>query len=362
MSIVPPSPLSSPRLLAVSDLHVRHPENRAAAAELRPTHPDDWLIVAGDVAEEVDDVVATLTALRQRFATVIWVPGNHELWTRAKEPGPELRGVARYDRLVQGCRDAGVLTPEDPYPVWTGTDGPVVVAPLFLLYDYTFRPAGTSTMAEGLEVAYAAGVVCTDEYVLHPDPYPSRQDWCAARIEETRARLDALDPALPTVLVNHWPLTRFPTRILRHPEFSLWCGSEHTADWHVKYRALSVVYGHLHIPRVTWEDDVRFIEVSLGYPREQRFRAERGIAVEPLPRQVLPVPEREPDPLAHVPLTSSLENPRRPRAAGVLVRSGRGLSGGGRRSGGGTSRPPRRRPRRGSCPSRTGASRRSCRA
>jgi 3',5'-cyclic AMP phosphodiesterase CpdA len=295
-----PAPHSqAPRLLAVSDLHVRHPENRAAAAALRPTHADDWLIVAGDVAEQVEDVVGTLASLRERFARVLWVPGNHELWTRDKELDP-LRGEHRYRRLVQGCREVDVLTPEDPYPVWTGADGPVVVAPLFLLYDYSFLPVGTTTVREGLEAAYGAGVVCTDEYLLHPDPYPSREAWCDARLAETEKRLDAIDPDLPTVLVNHWPLTRFPTRVLRYPEFALWCGSERTADWHIRFRALSVVYGHLHIPRVTWEDDVRFVEVSLGYPREQRFRAERGIAVEPLPRQVLPVPAREPDPLAHL--------------------------------------------------------------
>jgi 3',5'-cyclic AMP phosphodiesterase CpdA len=289
--------VSSPRLLAVSDLHVRHSENRAAAHELRPTHEDDWLIVAGDVGEQVGDVVDTLALLRERFAKVIWVPGNHELWTRSKEP-EQLRGEARYRRLVQECRGVDVLTPEDPYPVWTGADGPVVVAPMFLLYDYTFRPQGTTTQEEALEAAHAAGVVCTDEFVLHPDPYPSREAWCDARVVETEKRLAAIDPDLPTVLVNHWPLTRFPTRVLRYPEFALWCGTERTADWHVRFRAVSVVYGHLHIPRVTWEDDVRFLEASLGYPREQRFREERGISVEPLPRQVLPVPAREPDPLA----------------------------------------------------------------
>jgi hypothetical protein len=31
-----------------------------------------------------------------------------------------------------------------------------------------------------------------------------------------------------------------------------------------------VVYGHLHIPRTIVHDDVRFEEVSLGYPREGR--------------------------------------------------------------------------------------------
>ncbi len=280
--------MSTPRLLAVSDLHVRYPDNRAITADLRPTGDGDWLIVAGDVAEQVDDVAWALGLLRSRFERVIWVPGNHELWTRTGDP-VSLRGVARYDRLVQIGRELGVDTPEDEFPVWTGAGGPAVVAPLFLLFDYTFLPDGTTTSEEGLAAAYAAGVVCADEHVLFPDPYPDRAAWCRARVETSRRRLDALDPALPTVLVNHWPLTRFPTRVLRHPEFALWCGTTATADWHVRYRATAVVYGHLHIPRVTVEDGVRFVESSLGYPREWRARAEQGRVVA-LPRQILPAP------------------------------------------------------------------------
>ena len=35
-----------------------------------------------------------------------------------------------------------------------------------------------------------------------------------------------------------------------------------------------MVYGHLHIPRTTWHEGVRFEEVSVGYPREWRKRPE----------------------------------------------------------------------------------------
>jgi hypothetical protein len=56
--------------------------------------------------------------------------------------------------------------------------------------------------------------------------------------------------------------------VLRHPQFALWCGTERTADWHVRFRAAACVYGHLHIPRTTRHDGVPFHEVSLGYPRE----------------------------------------------------------------------------------------------
>ncbi|GAA4935737.1 metallophosphoesterase family protein [Streptomyces coeruleoprunus] len=265
-------------LLAMSDLHTRHSENRAFIDGLRPESPDDWLLVAGDVAETTTDIVRTMSLLRDRFGTVIWTPGNHELWTTPADP-VQLRGEARYQYLVAALRDLGVITPEDPYPHWPGPDGPVVVAPLFVLYDYSFRRPGMHTKDEALKAAHDAGVVCTDEFVLHPDPYPSRDAWCRARVEYTRARLDAIDPTLPTVLVNHFPLVREPTRILRWPDFALWCGTEATADWHTRYRSAAVVHGHLHIPRTVVVDGVPHHEVSLGYPREWTRRAQEPVGL-----------------------------------------------------------------------------------
>jgi len=270
-------------LYAISDLHVAYQENRRYVEQIRPLHEDDWLVVAGDVAETVADVEWALRLLRERFATVVGVPGNHELWTARQDP-VQLRGDERYRHLVALARGLGVVTPEDPYPVWTGEGGPVLVVPLFLLYDYTFYPAGATSKEEGLAQAYAAGVVCRDEYVLHPDPWPSRDAWCRDRVAQTERRLAERDPELPTVLVNHFPLVREPTRILRYPEFAQWCGTESTRDWHTRYNAVTVVYGHLHIPRPIVVDGVPFEEVSLGYPREWKPRAKPP----DVPRRILP--------------------------------------------------------------------------
>lgn len=290
------------KLLAVSDLHVGYPENRRIVEDLWPATGADWLLVAGDVAEQVADVEWALGVLSERFAQVVWTPGNHELWTVAADP-VQLRGLERYEHLVAVCRELGVVTPEDPYPTWTGTGGPAVVAPLFVLYDYSFLPAGTGGKAEALELAYAAGVVCTDEFLLHPDPYPSREAWCEHRVAITESRLEALPPGVPAVLVSHYPLVREPTDILRHPEFALWCGTERTRDWHRRFDVAAVVYGHLHVPRVTWSDGVRFEEVSLGYPAERQRREESARQPASIPglvrpgavlRQILPRPERGP--------------------------------------------------------------------
>ncbi|MBL1068561.1 metallophosphoesterase [Streptomyces sp. 7-21] len=272
------------KLVAISDLHVRYDENRQIVSELVPESSDDWLIVAGDVGELSADIEWALSLLARRFAKVIWVPGNHELWTVPEDP-VTLRGEDRYRHLVEMCRGLGVVTPEDPYPRWEGDGGPAVIVPLFLLYDYSFRPSGTHTTHEALAVAEKAGVVCTDEFLLHPDPYPTRQAWCRARLEATEARLRSeLPEGVPTVLISHWPLVREPTRVLRYPEFALWCGTQETADWPERYGASCVVYGHLHIPRLLWHHGIPHQEVSLGYPREWQPRP----AVPGRPVQILP--------------------------------------------------------------------------
>jgi 3',5'-cyclic AMP phosphodiesterase CpdA len=194
------------QLLAVSDLHVTHPENRAIVEQLRPHGDADWLIVCGDVSDTIADVQWALGLLSQRFARVLWAPGNHELWSTPEEPA-RLRGEARYRHLVDICRQLGVLTPEDPYPVWEGRGGPLVIAPLFLLYDYSFGRNIAPTKAQALALAHRAGVVCSDEFLLHPDPHASRDAWCHTRVAHTQARLESCDRDVPITLVNHFPLS-----------------------------------------------------------------------------------------------------------------------------------------------------------
>ncbi|MBF9128297.1 metallophosphoesterase [Plantactinospora sp. S1510] len=276
-------PRPAGELLAVSDLHVGYAANRTLVDSFVPGSDEDWLLLAGDLGERVEDIYRVLRLLKERFHTVVWAPGNHELWTHRQDP-VQARGVARYELLVEVCRRLGVHTPEDPYPVFTGAGGPVTVVPLFLLYDYTFWPPGIDSKEAALARAHETGIVCTDEYLLHPDPYPSREAWCDARLTVTEQRLAELAPGTRTVLLNHFPLVQELTQILYHPEFAQWCGTVRTADWHLRYNAEAVVYGHLHIPRVNWFDGVRFEEVSLGYPREWQARETppRG------PRPILP--------------------------------------------------------------------------
>jgi predicted phosphodiesterase len=271
------------KLWAISDIHVRHDANRRALPTMT-AHPDDWLIVAGDVGETEDDLAFALDTLGPKFARLVWVPGNHELWTIANETA---RGVAKYERMVEVCRTRGVLTPEDEYVVWDGEGGPRLIAPLFLGFDYTFRPDSVP-IQEAADWARLSGIESADEHLLHPTPYASLPEWCAARCAATEARLTlaVARHACPLVLVNHYPLREELAVLPRIPRFSVWCGTRRTHDWHQRFRAEVMVFGHLHIRQRRVVDGVRFEEVSLGYPRQ--WDPERTI--DAYVRQILPAP------------------------------------------------------------------------
>lgn len=245
-------------LWAVADLHVANRENRNIVERLVPPNPDDWLIVAGDVAERPELILETLKSLAERYAQVIWVPGNHDLFCRGTD---EVTGEDRYLLLVEGCRSIGVLTPEDPFP----TFGEVTVCPLFVLYDYSWRDPRT-TVDEALNYAVEQQMIFTDEFAIKPFEDPIL--WCRRRLSYTVRRMSRVTG--PTILVNHWPLIREPVNAMAFPTLGMWCGTRHTEDWPQRYNAETVVYGHLHIPDDRVIDGVRHIEASLGYPREWR--------------------------------------------------------------------------------------------
>ncbi|MDH4066563.1 MAG: metallophosphoesterase [Acidobacteriota bacterium] len=253
------------KLWAIADLHVGYQANRAALESLG-SYPDDWLIVAGDAADTPAQLDFVLRTLTPRFRQVLWVPGNHDLWTPRDLP-PEQRGIGHYERLVALCRRHGVLTPDDPFPQWPG-DGPLrAIVPLFLLYDYSFAP---DEVGPERAVAWAAerGLRSADEDLLAPDPFHSRIAWCHARVAAAEARLASLPPDARLVLVNHFPLRRDLAVLPRIPRFAIWCGTRRTEDWHQRFNVEAVVYGHLHLRTSRAIDGVRFEEVSLGYPRQ----------------------------------------------------------------------------------------------
>ena len=126
---------------------------------------------------------------------------------------------------------------------------------------------------------------CSDEFLLHPTPYESREQWCKARCDFSIDKLSDIPLTSTTVLINHWPLRLDLINLPRVPRFTPWCGTKITHDWHKKFRASVVISGHLHTRRTDFIDECRFEEVSLGYKRQ--WNPELGIDY--YLRQIMPL-------------------------------------------------------------------------
>lgn len=173
----------------------------------------------------------------------------------------------------------------------SGAVSKVLICPVFTLYDYSFRPADVPR-EKALEWAMEEGIRATDETLLHPDPYPTRDEWCALLVGQSEHKLQAAKQKhLPLIIINHWPLREDTIFIPRVPRFSIWCGTTKTKQWHAKYGAKVVVTGHLHVRRTDWIDGVRFEEVSLGYPKQWQDAKDVGHDVNSLMREILPGPK-----------------------------------------------------------------------
>ena len=127
------------KLYAIADIHVAFAVNRVAWSNLAP-HPGDGLILCGDVGETIEHLEMAFSKATKCFDTVWWCPGNHEIYTLLTGSSAGFRGEHKYQQCVEMARLYDVLTPEDDFVVWEGQGGPAVIAPIFTLYDYSFRP------------------------------------------------------------------------------------------------------------------------------------------------------------------------------------------------------------------------------
>lgn len=296
-STIPPAiPAPPGRLWAISDIHLSYKTNREELEKLQP-RPNDGLILCGDIGETSEHLHEAFKKATACFHQVFWAPGNHELYTLPTQKEKGLRGEKKYEECVEVAREYGVLTPEDNYTLWHGDGGPCLIAPIFTLYDYSFRPAHVK-LEDALDWAREENIEATDEHLLHPDPYSTRIEWCEALLTRTEHRLSAAvaaNPGVKLIIIGHWPLREDLVKLPRVPRFCLWCGTKKTEDWHRRFNAKVVVSGHLHIRRTDWRDDTRFEEVSLGYPRQWQECADRDIGINELLREILPGPEMPPE-------------------------------------------------------------------
>jgi len=231
------------RIYAVSDLHADFRENRRMLERIPAgEHRGDVLIVAGDVADQLPLVADVLGGLRERFAEVFFVPGNHELWVR----GEPRDSVEKFHAVLAACAGVGVRTaPARVGGAW--------VVPLFSWYDPAFDVLGEADH-ESLEA-------WSDRYFCRWPPGPSPDELFLSMNERHLRGYDA-----PVVSFSHFvPRTELvpAVRLLRFKGLPLVAGSVAIDAQLRRIGAAVHVYGHTHIADDRVLDGVRYVQNHL---------------------------------------------------------------------------------------------------
>ena len=265
------------RILAISDVHVDYPENMARMQALSGCgHLRDTLLLAGDVTDDLARLARILEHVRDRFAHVFFVPGNHELRVRRSEAGDS---VAKFDKVLRLCAGLGVST--SPAKVTSGPGDPGAwIVPLFSWYvkpehgpTSLFVPrdgddASLSMWADDVRTRWPERLSAADYFLDMNEPHLDR---------DHDAPVISFSHFLPRRELMGRPSGAGPVRAGRAGRFNF-SRVAGTTRIEVQIRALGSflhVYGHQHRNRDRVIDGLRYVSNCLGYPKE-RARGEIG--------------------------------------------------------------------------------------
>lgn len=248
------------RIFALSDIHIDYAENRSWLMDLSTEdYRNDILILAGDVADITSLKEEAFGVLTRRFRAVVFVPGNHDLWTYRNG---QADSFAAFDHIQAVAADHGVHTA--PY-----TEGGLTIIPLQGWYDYSFgKPS------EGLSLMWMDYMACSwpegfDEAAITRHFTAMNGEFLSIRNERIitfshfMPRVDLMPSIIPENKRFLYPV--LGTTILEKQIRSI------GPQIHI--------YGHTHVNRRIERDGILYINNAFGYPRETRITRKRLLRV-----------------------------------------------------------------------------------
>lgn len=252
------------RVFALSDIHVDYDVNVQWVRNLSSVdYRDDILILAGDVTHKLPEFAAALTALATRFAKVLYVPGNHELWVRGE--APERDSLQKFADVVAVAAECGASM--QPYQ----HDG-VLIAPLLGWYDYSFGQPSADLQSMWMD--------------FHACRWPAgfQADDIAAHFTRMNSEI-AVAGARKVITFSHFlpRIDLVPSHVSsRHRLLDPVLGSTRIEEQLRRLGSSIHVYGHSHINRRVSLDGVTYINNALGYPGEERITQRQLLRIDEL--------------------------------------------------------------------------------
>lgn len=241
------------RIFATSDLHTDFKENWLLLGQLSNfDYQKDALIVAGDICHTLELIKATLEMLQNKFKTVFYVPGNHELWVR----GELNHSIDKFFSIIDLCNEINVQTEA------TELESCVIV-PLFSWYEKEFD-VDKAFDSEKLEIwadfyfcKWPENIDSITKYFL---------DLNMSRIKPYTKKVISFSHFLPRrELLPGKEWLKFKAL----PKVS---GSLALDTQIRKINSEIHIFGHTHINWDTTIEGIRYVQNALSYPKERIYR------------------------------------------------------------------------------------------
>jgi hypothetical protein len=262
------------RIFVCSDIHVNYAENMAwIQGWSARDYSGDVLLLAGDVCHDMGRLETALGHLRQTFAEVFFLNGNHELWLLGGDWSDSLQ---KFHRILDVCRRLGVRT--EPARVDTG-EGALWIVPLFAWYDKPedtpdslFVPSdgpgddGLDAWADERFVRWPAGSRPSTYFLESNSVHVDRAyDAPVISFSHFLPRADLMFPSQPGSLPQPavWPQRA-------GFNFSRVAGTRALERQIRKLGSAVHAYGHQHRNRWVTLDGVHYVSHCLGYPHERK--------------------------------------------------------------------------------------------
>lgn len=244
------------KIWTISDLHVDYSENFHWVTQLSAyDHTSDLLIIAGDITDVPTLFDRTLRELTGKFHSVLFLPGNHDLWTQRQAGGSSFE---KFHQTLQRAVDFGAFTE----PIKRGATWFV---PLHGWYDYSFgEPSDELTKIwndfrmckwpEGMEPK-----AITDYFSALNTPHLSLAGEQILTFSHFLPRTDLIPGFVPKKVKALFPV--MGTTVLEAQIRILRPGIH--------------IYGHSHFNRDVVHNGIRYINNAFGYPHETRISDKR---------------------------------------------------------------------------------------
>jgi predicted phosphodiesterase len=236
------------RILTISDLHTDFRENWHLVEQISSTlYHDDILIVAGDIADNLEIIKRTLSLLRSKFKMVCYTPGNHELWVRNEG----YDSIEKLFRILRLCHSLDVQTmPAQVNNLW--------IVPLFSWYDPEFDSGPADKELDG----WADFHFCKWPEEIH-QVYKYFIELNEPNIRPYEGDIISFSHFLPR-------LDLLPEKEnLKFKSLGKVAGCDLLEEQIREMQSSIHVFGHSHINRDCVIGGVRYIQNALSYPRER---------------------------------------------------------------------------------------------